>query len=96
MNVGKSGSISLRRPKDERAIGRFWGFRGGVRWFVSSFSPEFRLVVACAMWPPSARRTEAIGTAAAGPLDWTCFLPGAPPPRPCCFAGDCLMAYPLH
>jgi hypothetical protein len=39
-----------------------------------SFSPEFRLVIACAMWPPSDRRTEAIRTAAAGPLDWSRFL----------------------
>ena len=38
------------------------------------FSPEFRLVAACAMWPPSDRRTEAIRTAAAGPLDWPRFL----------------------
>jgi hypothetical protein len=39
-----------------------------------SFSPEFRLVAACAMWPPSDRRTDAIRTAAAGPLDWSRFL----------------------
>jgi hypothetical protein len=26
------------------------------------------------MWPPSERRIEAIRTAAAGPLDWACFL----------------------
>jgi hypothetical protein len=39
-----------------------------------SFSPEFRLVAACAMWPPSDRRTEAIRTAAAGPLNWPRFL----------------------
>src|SRR5436309_7042786 len=39
-----------------------------------SFSPEFRLVAACAMWPPSDRRTEAIRAAAAGPLDWDRFL----------------------
>ena len=39
-----------------------------------SFSPEFRLVAACAMWPPSDRRTEAIRAAAAGPLDWHRFL----------------------
>jgi Uncharacterised nucleotidyltransferase len=37
-------------------------------------SPEFRLAVACAIWPPSDRRTEAIRTAGAGPLDWPCFL----------------------
>ena len=39
-----------------------------------SFSPEFKLAAACAMWPPSDRRTEAIRTAAAGPLDWPGFL----------------------
>ena len=39
-----------------------------------SFSPEFRLAAACAMWPPSDRRTEAIRAAAAGPLDWPRFL----------------------
>src|SRR4051794_39783008 len=38
------------------------------------FSPEFRLTAACAMWPPSERRSEAIHTAAAGPLDWPRFL----------------------
>ena len=37
-------------------------------------SPEFRLAAACAMWPPSDRRTEAIRAAAAGPLDWPRFL----------------------
>jgi hypothetical protein len=35
-----------------------------------SFSPEFRLVTACAVWPPSDRRTAAVRTAAAGPIDW--------------------------
>jgi Uncharacterised nucleotidyltransferase len=39
-----------------------------------SFSPEFRLAAACAMWPPSDHRTEAIRTAAASPLDWPRFL----------------------
>jgi hypothetical protein len=39
-----------------------------------SLSPEFRLVAACAMWPPSDRRTEAIRTAGAGPIDWHRFL----------------------
>jgi hypothetical protein len=39
-----------------------------------SFSPEFRLAAACAMWPPSDRRTEAIHAAAGGPLDWPRFL----------------------
>src|SRR5262249_26946913 len=33
-------------------------------------SPEFRLVTACAMWPPSDRRTKAIRAASAQPLDW--------------------------
>src|SRR5262249_31585683 len=37
-------------------------------------SPEFRLVTACAMWPRSDRRTEAIRTAMSNPLDWTRFL----------------------
>src|SRR5262245_60036735 len=37
-------------------------------------SPEFRLAVACATWPPSNRRTEAIRTAASGTLDWARFL----------------------
>jgi Uncharacterised nucleotidyltransferase len=41
---------------------------------IHSFSTEFRLAAACAMWPPSDRRTEAIRTAAAGPLDWPRFL----------------------
>jgi hypothetical protein len=40
----------------------------------SPFSPEFVLAAACAMWPPSDRRTEAIRAAAAGPLDWSRFL----------------------
>ena len=40
----------------------------------SLFSPEFRLAAACAMWPPSHRRTEAIRTAAFGPLDWPRLL----------------------
>jgi hypothetical protein len=38
------------------------------------FSPEFRLAAACAMWPPSDRRTEAIHAAASEPLDWARFL----------------------
>jgi hypothetical protein len=37
-------------------------------------SLEFQLAAACAMWPPSDRRTETIRAAAAGPLDWPCFL----------------------
>jgi Uncharacterised nucleotidyltransferase len=36
--------------------------------------PEFRLAAACAMWPPSDRRTHAIEAAAVGPLDWARFL----------------------
>jgi hypothetical protein len=36
--------------------------------------PEFRLAAACAIWPPSDRRTRAIRTSAAGPLDWFRFL----------------------
>ena len=61
-----------------------------------SFSPAFRLAAACARWPPSDRRTEAIHAAAGGLLDWQRFLrvarrhaPGAtsaPRPRPSCFA----------
>ena len=39
-----------------------------------SLSPEFQLVAACAMWPPSDRRTEAIRTAGARPLDWDRLL----------------------
>ena len=39
-----------------------------------AFSPEFRLAAACAMWPPSDRRIEAIRVAAAGGLDWPRFL----------------------
>jgi len=37
-------------------------------------SPEFLLAAACAMWPPSDRRTEAILAASTGPIDWTRFL----------------------
>jgi hypothetical protein len=39
-----------------------------------SFSPEFCLAAACAMWPPSDRRNEAIRTAATKLLDWQRFL----------------------
>jgi Uncharacterised nucleotidyltransferase len=39
-----------------------------------SFSPEFRLAAACAIWPSSDRRQEAICTAAAEPLDWSRVL----------------------
>ena len=38
------------------------------------FSPEFRLAAACATWPPSDRRIEAIRAAASEPLDWGRFL----------------------
>ena len=51
-----------------------YGGRRGQSLMARSFSPEFRLAAACAMWPPSDRRTEAIRTAAAGPLDWPRFL----------------------
>src|SRR5262245_35774896 len=33
-------------------------------------SPEFRLAAACAMWPPSDYRNEAIRVAAAAVVDW--------------------------
>jgi hypothetical protein len=39
-----------------------------------SFPPEFQLAAACAMWPPSDRRAEAIRAAASGPFDWPRFL----------------------
>jgi hypothetical protein len=39
-----------------------------------SFSPEFRLAAACAMWPPSDRRNEAIRAAGTRPLNWARFL----------------------
>jgi Uncharacterised nucleotidyltransferase len=41
---------------------------------MAPLSPEFRLITACAMWPPSDRRTGAIRAAAARPLDWPRFL----------------------
>jgi hypothetical protein len=37
---------------------------------VHSLSPEFQLVTACAMWPPSNRRIKAIRAAVGSPLDW--------------------------
>src|SRR5262249_26560872 len=40
----------------------------------SSCEPEFGLAAACAMWPPSDRRTEAVPTSAARRLDWSRFL----------------------
>jgi Uncharacterised nucleotidyltransferase len=39
-----------------------------------SFPAELQLAAACAMWPPSDRRTEAIRAAATGSLDWPRFL----------------------
>jgi len=39
-----------------------------------SFSPEFQLAAACAMWPQTDRRNQAICAAASGPLDWPLFL----------------------
>ena len=36
--------------------------------------PEFQLAAACAMWPPSDRRTEAIRARVTGPLDWHLFM----------------------
>jgi hypothetical protein len=48
--------------------------RTGKSLMAPSFSPEFRLAAASAMWPPSDRRNEAIRTAAAGPLDWSRFV----------------------
>jgi hypothetical protein len=41
---------------------------------VLSSLPEFQLATACAMWPPSDRRTEAIVAAIAAPLDWYRFM----------------------
>src|SRR6185436_7143408 len=41
---------------------------------MARLSPEFRLALACSMWPPSDRRIEAIRVAASGPLDWLRFL----------------------
>jgi hypothetical protein len=35
-----------------------------------SLSPEFRLIAACATWPPSDRRREAIRAATGRRLDW--------------------------
>lgn len=40
----------------------------------TSLSPEFQLVAACAIWPPSDRRIQAIRAAAAAPLDWPRFV----------------------
>src|SRR5262249_14706013 len=40
----------------------------------ASLSPEFRLAAACAMWPPSDYRNEAIRVAGAGVVDWPRFV----------------------
>ena len=39
-----------------------------------SFSAEFRLAAACAMWPPSDRRSQAIRAATSEPLHWPRFV----------------------
>jgi Uncharacterised nucleotidyltransferase len=39
-----------------------------------ALSPEFRLAAACAIWPPSDRRIDAIRAAASEVLDWPRFL----------------------
>src|SRR5262249_55844479 len=39
-----------------------------------ALSPEFRLAAACAMWPPSEDRNEAIRVAAAAVVDWPRFV----------------------
>ncbi len=41
---------------------------------VPPLSPEFRLAAACAIWPPSDYRIQAIQAVTAGPLDWSRFL----------------------
>ena len=40
----------------------------------AQLSPEFLLLAACSVWPPTTRRTAAICQAAARPLDWDRFL----------------------
>ncbi len=40
---------------------------------IVQFSPEFRLVAACCIWPPSERRNVAIRQAANSPIDWDRF-----------------------
>ncbi|HLZ67503.1 MAG TPA: nucleotidyltransferase family protein [Aliidongia sp.] len=40
----------------------------------NSINPEFALVAACCLWPPSPDRNKAILGAAAGPIDWARFL----------------------
>jgi hypothetical protein len=41
---------------------------------IPPYSPEFQLAAACAMWPPTDRRTETIRVVATGPIDWCRFL----------------------
>src|SRR5262245_26551451 len=41
---------------------------------INSYGREFKLAVACAMWPPSDRRSEAIQLAASGPIEWPRFV----------------------
>jgi Uncharacterised nucleotidyltransferase len=41
---------------------------------VPSFSPELLLAAACASWPPSKRRTEAVCSEVSRVLDWARFL----------------------
>src|SRR5262245_15035309 len=55
----------------QHQTGYLWRGRSLMATF---FSPELRLAAACAMWPPSDRRTGAIHAAASGPLDWARFL----------------------
>jgi len=39
-----------------------------------ALSPEFQLIAACAIWPPSDRRTQAIEAAASERINWPRFL----------------------
>ena len=53
------------------AAERSWGLRSnGLPLMTRSLPPEFRLIAACAMWPPSDRRMQAINAALSEPLDW--------------------------
>jgi Uncharacterised nucleotidyltransferase len=53
----------------------FWLQRVARQFLMArSFSVEFQLAAACAMWPSSDRRTEAIRAAGSGALDWLRFL----------------------
>jgi hypothetical protein len=60
--------IGMQSARSADAGGR------GQSLMARSFSPEFRLAAACAMWPPSDCRTEAIQAAAAGLIEWPRFL----------------------